>query len=83
MVWVVVIESWIVEDDYDSEFCFVGCLILVMVGFDGLNCMIYVGSFFKIFFLGLRLGYVILLLDLRDCFVEIFRWFGSKVSVMF
>ena len=81
LAWAAATESWIVEDDYDSEFRFAGRPIPAMAGFDGLNRTIYVGSFSKIFSSGLRLGYVIPPLDLRDRFAETLRRFGSKASV--
>lgn len=74
-------QSWIVEDDYDSEFRFAGRPIPAMAGFDGLRRTIYVGSFSKVFSSGLRLGYVIPPAELRDQFAEMLRRYGSKASV--
>ncbi|WP_370230730.1 PLP-dependent aminotransferase family protein [Cognatishimia sp.] len=78
--WASDTESWIVEDDYDSEFRFSGRPIPAMAGFDRLNRTIYVGSFSKVFSSGLRLGYVIPPLALRDKFAQTLRHFGSKAS---
>ena len=79
--WANAHQSWIVEDDYDSEFRFSGRPIPAMAGFDGLQRTIYVGSFSKVFSSGLRLGYVIPPLELRDRFAVMLRRFGSKASV--
>ena len=81
LAWAAATQSWIVEDDYDSEFRFSGRPIPAMAGFDGLNRTIYVGSFSKIFSSGLRLGYVIPPLELRERFAEALRRFGGKASV--
>jgi GntR family transcriptional regulator/MocR family aminotransferase len=81
LAWAKATESWIVEDDYDSEFRFSGRPIPAMAGFDGLQRTIYVGSFSKVFSSGLRLGYVIPPIELRDRFAQALRHFGSKASV--
>ena len=81
LAWAGATQSWIVEDDYDSEFRFAGRPIPAMAGFDDLNRTIYVGSFSKVFSSGLRLGYVIPPLALRDRFAEMLRRFGSRASV--
>lgn len=53
-------ERWIVEDDYDSEFHYAGRPIPALQGLDGARRVIYVGSFSKAMFPGLRLGYLVL-----------------------
>lgn len=75
-------DSWIVEDDYDSEFRYAGRPIPAMAGFDSLERTIYVGSFSKVFSSGLRLGYVIVPYVLRDRFANVLKRFGGKASVM-
>ncbi len=52
-------ECYIVEDDYDSEFRYQGAPIHSLQGLDP-NRVIYIGSFSKILFPALRLGYMIL-----------------------
>lgn len=80
--WAEAGNSWIVEDDYDSEFRYAGRPIPAMAGFDRLRRTIYVGSFSKIFSNSLRLGYVIV----PDALVENFRAtlmrFGVRASYM-
>ncbi|MEJ6007698.1 PLP-dependent aminotransferase family protein [Paucibacter sp. AS339] len=51
--------SWIVEDDYDSEFRFGTRPIACLQGLDGGDRVLYVGSFSKTLFPGLRLGYLV------------------------
>ncbi|WP_262692144.1 MocR-like pyridoxine biosynthesis transcription factor PdxR [Kordiimonas aestuarii] len=51
--------SFLLEDDYDSEFRYAGRPINSLQGIDGGKCVIYSGSFSKSLFLALRLGYLI------------------------
>jgi GntR family transcriptional regulator / MocR family aminotransferase len=75
-------DSWIIEDDYDSEFRYAGRPIPAMAGFDGLQRSIYIGSFSKIFSNTLRLGYLIIPEGLRDRFQHNLQRFGNNASVM-
>jgi GntR family transcriptional regulator/MocR family aminotransferase len=75
-------STWIVEDDYDSEFRYAGRPIPAMAGFDRLNRTIYIGSFSKIFSNSLRLGYVVVPEQLLDPFRATLRRFGLKASYM-
>ncbi|RYZ10628.1 MAG: PLP-dependent aminotransferase family protein, partial [Comamonadaceae bacterium] len=52
--------GWIVEDDYDSEFRFAGRPIPAMQGLEPDAPVIYIGTFSKTLFPGLRVGYMVL-----------------------
>lgn len=52
--------SWIVEDDYDSEFRFAGNPIPSLQGLEADSPVIYIGTFSKTLYPSLRMGYVIL-----------------------
>jgi len=52
--------GWILEDDYDSEYRYAGKPLSALQGLDETGRVIYVGTFSKVLFPGLRLGYVIL-----------------------
>lgn len=52
-------NAWIVEDDYDSEFRYVSRPHACLQGLDESGRVLYVGTFSKTVFPGLRLGYVI------------------------
>ncbi|ALM86880.1 DNA-binding protein [Bordetella sp. N] len=52
--------SWIVEDDYDSEFRYAGRPIPAMQGLEENAPVIYIGTFSKTLFPGLRVGYMVL-----------------------
>jgi len=52
--------AWIVEDDYDSEFRYGQRPIAALQGLDNGGRVLYVGTFSKVLYPGLRLGYVVL-----------------------
>lgn len=52
--------SYIVEDDYDSDFRYQGSPVTALKGLDRSNRVIYLGTFSKCMGAGLRLGYAIL-----------------------
>ena len=58
--------SWILEDDYDSEFQYRGRPLRALRSMDLSGRVIYVGSFSKTLFPSLRLGYIVCPTSLRD-----------------
>lgn len=52
-------QAWIVEDDYDSEYRFSGRPLEALYGLDSARRVIYVGTFSKVLFPSLRLGYLV------------------------
>ncbi len=60
--------AWIFEDDYDSEYRYAGRPIPALQGFDRSQCVIFSGSFSKVLLPTLRLGYLVVPLDLVDTF---------------
>ena len=68
--WAVHHGAWIIEDDYDSEFRYSGRPIEALQGLDNEGRVIYIGTFSKVLFPGLRLGYVIVPPELVDAFVN-------------
>ena len=61
--------SWIIEDDYDSEYRYGGTPIASLQGLDANARVIYVGTFSKTLFPSLRIGYLVVPADLLDRFV--------------
>nr|WP_245660915.1 PLP-dependent aminotransferase family protein [Polaromonas jejuensis] len=58
---------WIVEDDYDSEFRFEGRPLASLQGLDSHERVIYMGTFSKTLFPGLRTGYMVLPKSIAVC----------------
>jgi GntR family transcriptional regulator/MocR family aminotransferase len=71
--WANETASWIIEDDYDSEFRYDGSPVASMQGLDTNSRVIYVGTFSKVLFPGLRMGYMVLPSSLVDRFAAT-RW---------
>ena len=65
--------SWIIEDDYDSEYRYESLPIASLQGLDANARVIYIGTFSKVLFPSLRLGYVVIPPDLVDRFLAIRR----------
>jgi GntR family transcriptional regulator/MocR family aminotransferase len=66
--WAMRSGAWIIEDDYDSEYRLGGHPIASLQGLDTDARVIYVGTFSKVMFPALRLGYVVVPKDLVDAF---------------
>ncbi len=57
--WAARANSWIVEDDYDSEFRYASRPLACLQGMDTEARVVYIGTFSKTVFPGLRLGYLV------------------------
>lgn len=61
-------NSWILEDDYDSEYRYASRPIASLQGLDTKGCVMYCGSFSKVLFPSLRLGYLVVPPQLAESF---------------
>lgn len=52
-------NAWIMEDDYDSEFRYTGRPLAALQGMDTHQRVLYLGSFSKTLFPGLRIGFLV------------------------
>lgn len=66
--WAMRSGAWIVEDDYDSEYRFGSRPIAALQGLDSDARVIYIGTFSKVMFPALRLGYMVIPKDLVPAF---------------
>ena len=57
--WARANDCWILEDDYDSEYRYSGRPIAALQGIDQHHRVLYLGTFSKVLFPGLRIGYMI------------------------
>ena len=69
--WAQSAGSWIIEDDYDSEYRFESPPISSLQGLDRNDRVIYIGTFSKVLFPSLRLGYIVIPEDLVEHFITI------------
>jgi len=58
--WARAHQGWIIEDDYDSEFHYASKPFACVQGLDPNDRTIYIGTFTKSLFPGLRIGYMVL-----------------------
>ncbi len=63
--------AWIIEDDYDSEYRFESQPVASLQGLDANSRVIYIGTFSKVLFASLRIGYIVIPPDLVDRFVAL------------
>jgi GntR family transcriptional regulator/MocR family aminotransferase len=63
-------DGWIVEDDYDGEYRYSGTPLAPLAALDDQQRVIYVGTFGKLAFPALRLGYLVLPPALVDGFAR-------------
>ena len=59
LAWARAAGAWVIEDDYASEFRYDGPPLATLQGLDGGERVLYVGTFNKAVFPGLRLGYLV------------------------
>lgn len=64
-------SAWIVEDDYDSEYRYESMPVASMQGLDPGSRVIYIGTFSKVLFPSLRLGYMVIPPALVDRFLTV------------
>ncbi|RSZ39627.1 MULTISPECIES: PLP-dependent aminotransferase family protein [unclassified Variovorax] len=80
--WASQSNAWIVEDDYDGEYRYAGAPLPALKSLDGNDRVLYAGSFSKVLYPGLALGYVVVPESLRTRFEEAARiWSNGSPQV--
>ena len=69
--WAQSVGAWIVEDDYDSEYRYESKPVASLQGLDVNSRVIYIGTFSKVLFASLRIGYIVIPPDLLDRFAAV------------
>ncbi|HEY0185729.1 MAG TPA: PLP-dependent aminotransferase family protein [Rhodopila sp.] len=77
LAWAEDAGSWILEDDYDSEFRYVGRPLPSLKSLDRGQRVLYAGTFSKVLFPGLRLGYLVVPPELVAAFIRACRLMTS------
>jgi len=67
--WAAGREAWLIEDDYDSEYRYVSRPLGSLQGMDAAGRVVYVGTFSKVLFPAVRVGYLVVPPALWDAFV--------------
>jgi GntR family transcriptional regulator/MocR family aminotransferase len=62
--------AWVLEDDYDSEYRYVSRPLGALQGMDGHDRVIYIGTFSKVLFPALRVGYLVVPPSLWQRFID-------------
>lgn len=70
----------ILEDDYDGEFRYQGQPLPAMMSLDNDQRVIYIGSFSKVMFPALRLGYMVLPERIVPLVAEVLSFGGSRAA---
>ncbi|WP_085723611.1 PLP-dependent aminotransferase family protein [Pseudomonas sp. R37(2017)] len=70
LAWAERTQGWIVEDDYDGEYRYSGAPLAPLAALDRQGRVLYVGTFGKVAFPALRLGYLVLPPGLVQAFAQ-------------
>ncbi|MBV4461204.1 PLP-dependent aminotransferase family protein [Pseudomonas sp. COR58] len=70
LAWAERTRGWIVEDDYDGEYRYSGAPLAPLAALDRQGRVLYVGTFGKVAFPALRLGYLVLPAGLVQAFAQ-------------
>jgi GntR family transcriptional regulator / MocR family aminotransferase len=71
--------TYIVEDDYDSEYRYTGRPIPSLAGLDQLQNVLYIGTFSKVLYPAMRLGYLVVPERLVEVFTRA-KWLTDRHS---
>jgi GntR family transcriptional regulator/MocR family aminotransferase len=80
--WARAAQAWIVEDDYDSEYRFSGRPLEALQGLDSAGRVIYIGTFSKVLFPSLRLGYLVAPAELLQGFSVVRRFIDVHLPLL-
>jgi len=61
-------RAWIIEDDYDSELRYSGRPLASLQGLDSAERVVYVGTFSKVLYPGIKIGYMVVPAALAESF---------------
>jgi GntR family transcriptional regulator/MocR family aminotransferase len=68
--WATKRDAWLIEDDYDSEFRYVSRPLASLQGMSAGERVVYIGTFSKVLFPALRIGYLVVPPAQWDAFID-------------
>lgn len=80
--WAAHSNAWIIEDDYDGEYRYLGRPLPALKSLDGEGRVIYSGTFSKVMFPGLRLAYCVVPQGLVTRFDDAVQIHGSGAPAL-
>jgi GntR family transcriptional regulator/MocR family aminotransferase len=80
--WATESGAWILEDDYDSEYRYAGRPLSALQGLDSTGRVIYVGTFSKVMFPAIRLGYMVVPPALAEPIIRIRRSLDDQTAIV-
>lgn len=80
--WAAQSDAWVIEDDYDGEYRYLGRPLPALKSLDGEGRVVYSGTFSKVMFPGLRLAYCVVPQGLVPRFDEAVQIHGSGAPAL-
>jgi GntR family transcriptional regulator / MocR family aminotransferase len=80
--WARQANAWILEDDYDSEFRSSGRPLEALQGLDHAGRVLYIGTFSKVLFPALRLGYLVAPTELIEPLLAMRRFLDVHLPIL-
>jgi GntR family transcriptional regulator/MocR family aminotransferase len=82
LAWAADANAWVLEDDYDSEFRYTGHTLPALKNLDRADRVLFAGSFSKVLYPALRLGYLIVPEELSDAFQRASRLTTAGLPIL-
>jgi GntR family transcriptional regulator/MocR family aminotransferase len=82
LTWAATNSAWVIEDDYDGEFHYTGRPLPALKSLDHADVVLYAGSFSKVLFPALRLGYLVVPRRLIERFADAAPLFSAGCGAL-
>jgi len=82
LAWAEAAGTWVLEDDYDGEYRFGGRPLEALQGLDRAGRVLYAGTFSKVLFPALRLGYLVAPADLVEPLLTVRRFVDGHAPIL-